>query len=1096
MKITAVILLVTCLHASAGSFSQNVTLKVEKMPLKEVLAIVKQQTGYSFFFKKGTLDQANPVTLQVQDMPITSFLDLALKGQPLKYEISVKTITLLLYNPQAIISYNRSQHRWGVFQEIKGTVTGEGNAPLAGASVKIKGMEAGAYTDASGHFNINAEPGQVLVISYIGYQDKQIKISKETTLNIHLELTTISMDAVVVNKGYYTENQRLSAGNVSTVRASDIERQPVGNPLAALQGRVPGMVITQSTGMPGSAFTVQIRGRNSIKSGNDPLYIIDDIPYPSTMLNSMPGARNDVTNGGSPLSFVNPQDIESINVLKDADATAIYGSRGANGVVLITTKKGKPGKAQINANIAHGAGTIGHFMDLMNTRQYLDMRYEAFKNDGVDWRSPSVLTAVDLKLYDTTRYTDWQKELLGGHAEYTDAQLSVSGGSANANYLIGGSYHRESTVFLANAADQRGGLHFNTNGISNNQRLRVFLTGGYTVDNNVLPRNDLTDYALNLPPIGPPIYNPDGTLNWASNNWQNPLARFRAKFKRKVNNFIGNLGVSYQLFKGLEVKTNFGYTQMLVNETSTTPISSYSPTLGVTSGSADFSTFINTTWLLEPQINYSRDLWKGKLNMLVGTTIQQNTTSGLMVSATGYVSDALLNTIGSAGTVTPMGNQSRSYKYNSLFGRLNYTIAEKYILNLTMRRDGSDRFGPDNRFGNFGAIGGAWIFSREKLIANNLPFLSFGKLRASYGTTGNDKIEDFQFMRTYSATTNTLVFQNVRGLAPNNLYNPNYHWEENRKLEGGVELGFLDDRIMATVSYYRNRSNNQLVGYRVPAHTGFSTVTANWPALIENKGWEITLNTNDINLGPVKWTSYFNISWSRNKLVEFPGIEKTSYAQTLVVGQPLDIMKVYDYAGIDPATGLYQFMTKAGKKVDGLGSNYLTYGTDNTAIINKTPKYYGGFQNNFSYKGFELDFLFQFAKQIGQGYYSQVNPGSGNATQGNIPVKYLDRWQNKGDSTTYARFNGTRATATNYANFNASSGNYIDASFIRLKNIQLAYDFTRLIGKKLHVQTLRGYIQAQNLFTITNYFGLDPENQNPISLPPLRVITAGIKVTI
>jgi len=1094
MKITAVMLLVTCLHASAGSFSQNVTLKADNMPLKEVLSTVTKQTGYSFFFKKGALDQTRAVTLQAQDMPLAAFLDLALKDQPLTYELSVKTI-ILLPNP-VVLSYDRQQRKWGAFQEIKGTVTGDGNAPLAGASVKIKGVEAGTYTDANGRFAINAESGQVLVISYIGYQDKQIKIEKETTFTIHMELKAASLDAVVVNKGYYTEQQRFSAGNVSTVRAADIERQPVSNPLAALEGRIPGMVITQNTGMPGSAFKVQIRGRNSINYGTDPLYIVDGVPYPSTMLNGMFGARNDVTLGGSPLNFVNPQDIESIDVLKDADATAIYGSRGANGVVLITTKKGKAGKTQVTANVSHGAGKIGRYMKLLSRRQYLDMRYEAFKNDKLDWTSPTVYTAADLKSYDTTRYTDWQKTLLGGNADYTDAQLNMSGGSANTQYFIGSAYHRESTVFPGNATDQRGSMHFNINSSTNDQRLRVFLTGSYTIDNNQLPRDDMTDYALNLPPIGPSIYNADGTLNWANGNWQNPLARSNAKFKRKTNSFISNLVTSYQLLKGLELKSTFGYTQMLVNETSTTPISSYNPTSGVQSGSADFSTFTNTTWLVEPQLNYSIDIWKGRLTALAGTTIQQNATSGLMVNATGYVSDALLGTIGSAGTVTPMGNQSRSYKYNSLFGRLNYILAEKYVMNLTVRRDGSDRFGPNHRFGNFGAAGVAWIFSREKLVADHVGFLSFGKLRASYGTTGNDKIEDYQFIRTYSVTTSTLLFQNVRGLAPNNLFNPDYRWEENRKLEGGLELGFLNDKITTSVSYYQNRSDNQLISTKLPAFTGFGQVTANWPALIENKGWEITLNTSNVRIGQVRWNSYFNISWSKNKLVAFPGIEKTAYAQTLFIGQSLDISRTYDYAGMDPNTGLYQFRTKAGKIVDGLYPNYLTYGTDMTVLINKTPEYYGGFQNNFSYKGFELDFMLQFAKQIGQAYRAAINAGAGTGTQGNQPVEVMNRWQKKGDDTPYPRFNADRSTATNYSNFRDSWANYTDASFIRLKNVQLAYDFTKLIGKKIGVQYLRAYIQAQNLLTITSYLGFDPENQNGTTLPPLRMVTAGIKVTI
>jgi len=1090
MKITAIILLVACLHTSAGSLSQNVTLKADNMPLREVLSTVKNQTGYSFFFKKGALDQTRPVTLQVQNMPLVAFLDLVLKDQPLKYEISVKTITLLP-NPPATIAYDRA-----FFREIGGVITGEHNTPLAGASVKVKSTDAGTTTDASGRFTINAETGQVLVISYIGYQDKEIKIDKETVFNIRMELRATSLDAVVVNKGYYTEQQRLSAGNVSTVRAADIERQPVSNPLAALQGRVPGMVITQSTGIPGSFFKVQIRGRNSINYGTDPLYIVDGISYPATMLNGMFGARNDVTLGGSPLNFVNPQDIESIDVLKDADATAIYGSRGANGVVIITTKKGKAGKTQVTANVSHGAGKIGHYMKLLDRRQYLDMRYEAFRNDKLDWTSPTVYTAADLKSYDTTRYTDWQKTLLGGNAQYTDAQLNMSGGSVNTQYFIGAGYHRESTVFPGSATDQRGSMHFNINSSNNDQRLRVFLTGSYSLDNNSLPMYDMTDYALNLPPIGPSIYNPDGTLNWANGNWQNPLARFNDKFKRKTNNFISNLVTSYQVMKGLELKSTFGYTQMLVNETSTTPISSYNPTSGVQSGSADFSTFTNTTWLVEPQLNYSINIWKGRLNALAGTTIQQNATSGLMVSATGYVNDALLNTIGSASTVTPMGNQSRSYKYNSLFGRLNYTLAEKYVVNLTVRRDGSDRFGPNNRFGNFGAVGAAWIFSREKLVADHVGFLSFGKLRASYGTTGNDRIEDFQFIRTYSVSTSTLLFQNVRGVAPNNLFNPNYHWEENRKLEGGLELGFLDDKISTSVSYYQNRSDNQLINTKLPAFTGFGQVNANWPALIENKGWEITLNTNNVRLGQVRWNSYFNISWSKNKLVDFPGIEKTPYAQTLFIGQPLDITRTYDYAGLDPNTGLYQFRTKAGKIVDGLYPNNVTYGTDMTVLVNKAPEYYGGFQNNFSYKGFELDFMFQFAKQVGQAYRAAINAGAGTGTQGNQPVEVLNRWQKKGDNTPYPRFNADRTTSSNYTYFKDSWANYTDASFIRLKNVQLAYDFTRLIGKKIGVQYLRAYIQGQNLLTITSYLGFDPENQNGTTLPPLRMITAGIKITI
>jgi TonB-linked SusC/RagA family outer membrane protein len=810
----------------------------------------------------------------------------------------------------------------------------------------------------------------------------------------------------------------------------------------------------------------------------------------------MQGARYDITLGGSPLNFINPQDIESIDVLKDADATAIYGSRASNGVVLITTKKGKAGKPTVNFNVAQGFGQVSKFMELLNTRQYLDMRYEAFKNDNVDWRSPSFFYAADLKNYDTTRYTDWQKELLGGKAGYTDAQVSMSGGTNVAQYMIGGAYHREGTVFNQDATDKRGSLYFNLSANSLDQKLKVVLSGGFTSGKNNMPAYDLMDYALNLPPIGPSIYNADGSLNWAGGNWQNPIARFRQKFERKVTNFYSNLSVGYEIVDNLEFKTNFGYTQMLVNQTSNQPIASYNPTSGVVSGSADFSSFTANTWVVEPQLNYSIDVWRGRLSAMVGSTIQQARQSGMFVNATGYVSDALLGSLAAAGTITPMSSQARSSKFNSVFGRLNYTIDDKYLLNLTMRRDGSDRFGPNNRFGNFGAAGIGWIWSRENLIAEKLPWISFGKLRASFGTTGNDGIEDFQFIRTYSVTSNTLLFQNVRGLMPNNLFNPDYKWEENRKLEFGMELGFLNDKLTASASYYRNRSGNQLVGYRVPAFTGFSSVTANWPALVENSGWEFTLNTQNIKLGPVKWSSYFNIAWNRNKLAEFPGIENTTYKSTLIVGQPIDLLMVYKFAGINPNNGLYQFQTKDGKLVDNIYPNSLNFTADKFTYLRLTPEYYGGFQNNFSYKGFDLDFFIQFVKQTGKEYRAQQSPGIGTPTQGNQSIDVLNRWQDKNSNSKYAKFNGNYSASNNNLAFGQSDAIYTDASFIRLKNVQLSYDLTRLVKKRTGVTLLKVYLQAQNLFTITNYLGMDPENQNGTSLPPLRVLTAGFKLNL
>lgn len=1079
MKLTFIFLTVAFLQVSAKGWSQVVTLAGKDVKLETIFSAIEKQTGYVVFYNKNLLRNARSVSLTVQNMPLAEFLAAILKDQPITYEMADKTIML---SPKNLATAP-------VFIPVSGTILSADGTPLPGASVKIKGNKSGTVTDANGRFMINAAEGDVLVISFVGFEEATFRVNDKTTTGITIRISPSEnkLDQVQV-MGYGTTSKRFNTGNITTVKAEDIERQPVSNPLSALQGRVPGMVITQSTGVPGGSFKVQIRGRNSMRvTANDPLYIVDGVPYLANMV--MGVYPNDLTNGGSPMNFINPQDIESIDILKDADATAIYGSRGANGVILITTKKGKAGKTLITANVTQGTAAVSKMMPLLNTRQYLDMRYEAYRNDGVDWRSATVSTAAELKNYDTTRYTDWQKEFLGNTASYTDAQLSMTGGNSQTQYLVGGSYHRETTVFPGKAADQRGTMHFNINTSSDNQKLKVLLTGGYTIGNNNLPRYDFIDLAFSLPPIAPKLYNPDGSPNWQGGLWQNPIARSNAKFGRKVNNFITNAAISCQILPGLDIKSTFGYTFMHVDETANFPIAYYNPSLNV-NGSAEFSNSNNRTWLIEPQITYTKDLWKGRLSALVGSTIQQNTANGQYVTASGFISDGLIGNLASASSITPMNSLIRSYKYNSLFARFNYNIEEKYILNLTMRRDGSDRFGPDNRFGNFGAVGAAWIFSKENFIVNNLPFISFGKLRGSYGTTGNDAVGDYEFMRYYTVGGNP--YQGVRGLGPNNLHNPSYRWEVNKKLEGGLEFGFLKDLISVSASYYNNRSGNQLVGYRVPAHTGFTSVTANWPAVVENQGWEFVLGSNNVKIGEVTWNSSFNISVATNKLVAFPGIENTSYKSQYVIGQSLDIIRVYRYVGVDPATGMYQFLDKDNKK-QSLSLNALT---DKVGTMNKNPVYYGGFQNSIRYKGFDLDFIFQFAKQTGQAYRGAVLAGVGTYMQGNQHIEVLDRWQKPGDVSMNQRFNADRALSWPNSYFRESDGSYSDASFIRLKNIQLTYSFSNKINRKIGLQQSRVFLQSQNLFTITNFKGMDPENQSGSSLPPLRVLTAGIKITI
>ena len=476
-------------------------------------------------------------------------------------------------------------------------------------------------------------------------------------------------------------------------------------------------------------------------------------------------------------------------------------------------------------------------------------------------------------LWDTTRYTDWQKALLGGTARYNDAQGTVSGGNSNTQFLIGGGYHRETTVFPGDFSDQRGSLHFNITNFSTDRRFKLLLSGNYTVNYNQLTGVDLTSTAIQTPPDAPSLYNADGSLNWAPSasgftSWptgNNPLSYLYYSYNNHTNNLVSNALVSYQLLPGLEIKSSLGYTDMQTNETSLTPTHYWDPallpSLGNSARTASYANNAIRSWIIEPQATYSANLWQGRLTALVGTTIQQNTLNGQVLNASGFNSDLVMNDIKSASAVTIGSTTNSLYKYNALFGRLTYDWQEKYLLNLSTRRDGSSRFGPQNQFHNFEAASIGWIFSKENVISRNFSFLSFGKLRASYGTTGSDQIGDYSFLDLYRPTTAGVPYQGATGLQINNLFNPALAWEETTKAEGGLDLGFLKDRVLINVTYFHNRSSNQLVAYSLPSIAGETSVATNLPAIVLNTGWEATLSTTSI-LTPAtfRWRSSFNLT--------------------------------------------------------------------------------------------------------------------------------------------------------------------------------------------------------------------------------------------
>ncbi len=1076
MKITSVLLLGFCIQVSAKTYSQDLTLSLKNAPLEKVFVEIEKQSGYSFVYGKEILAHAKNVDLHVSRANLETVLAMLFKNQPFSYTVMDKYVVVKQEpTPEPQSTTNLSPPG-----NINGKVTDSTGAPLIGASVTVKGAKGrGTLTNANGEFELQrVDDNSTLIISFTGFVSQEFKLNQKNNYSIVLVRNNSSLDQVsIIAYGQTTE--RLNTGDVTTVKSEEIEKQPVSNVLSALEGRVPGLLVTQQSGVPGASYSIQIRGQNSIVNGNDPFYVVDGVPYTSELnLNSTLNPA-----GGSPLDFINPSDIESISVLKDADATAIYGSRAANGAILITTKKGKSGKLKLTVNATDGFAQAYTKAKFLNTQQYLEMRHEAYSNDNA---VPVASSAPDLLVWDTTRYTNWEKSLIGGTAHYTNIGANVSGGNDNTQYLFGANYHVESTVFPNSNTDQKVSFHFNTTTSSSDQRFKMNTTVNYLVDDRHLPAYDLTSYT-NTPPDAPPVYNTDGTLNFANSTFNNPLAITLDRYNANANNLIGNALLSYNLLKGLYIKSSFGYTFMQTNEIATTPIASQNPVTNPT-GTAYFANNNIHSWIVEPQASYVFLLGGGRFEALVGSTIEQNSSTGEKYSGMGYTTDALLGSIIAAPSLRATWQTSDIYKYNALFGRINYDYRERYIVNFNWRRDGSSRFGPDNQFHNFASAGAAWIFSNEDFLKEVTKVLSFGKLRGSYGTTGNDQIGDYQFYNLYQSQY--YPFQGTTALTPTGLSNPSLAWELTKKLEGGIDLGFAKDRVLVKASYYDNRSSNQLLRIGLPTTTGFPSILMNLPATVENSGWEFSITSKNIEGRSFKWRTMINLTINQNKLVAFPGLSTNpSYEYIYSVGKPITSIRVYHSLGVNSQNGIYQFADTSGKP-----TSTPSFLADRTTFVNLAPKFYGGFQNTFTYKAWQLDLFFVFRKQLAPNplYQGNVAPGMASA---NVLTAVLGRWQKPGDNSNIEMFTQSYASPAwqAFSYMSQSDQGYTDASYIRLSNASLAYNVQGHWIRRLSMQGLSLYIHGQNLLTITKFKGIDPETQS--SLPVLRVVTGGIQVS-
>ncbi|WP_428743295.1 SusC/RagA family TonB-linked outer membrane protein [Tenacibaculum sp.] len=992
----------------------------------------------------------------------------------------------VLFIASTLVTY----HVWGsplpnklslksIQQQIKGKVVDVNGVPITGVSIQIKNSNKGSVSDFDGSYTIVAQPTDVLVFSALGYETQQIIVGNQTTINISLKEDVTSLDTVTINAGYYSVKKKERTGNISRVVAKDIELQPIVNPFQALQGRMAGVEVTQFSSVPGAAGTIRIRGQNSLRpEGNFPLYIIDGVPIISTPLDASGGVL-DISGGIDPLNTLNLSNIESIEVLKDADATSIYGSRGSNGVILITTKKGREGKSKVNLNIYSGAGSVSKKLSLLNTAQYIQMRNEAFTNSGEE---PTQGTAPDLLQWSQNRYTDWQEELLGNTAYITDVQGAVSGGNANTTFLFGGAYHKEDMVFPGDFGYHKITGNLNLNHTSSNQKFRVAVTANYGIDQNKGFNEGLfIQNAITLAPNAPALYNEDGSLNWEQSTWTNPLGFLRKTQEMKTNNIVTNAVLSYNLFPGFNIKTSLGYTNLHSEEFTKNPKSSNDPAFETVNSSQKQLTD-RQSWIIEPQLTYSLGFGKWKLDALIGTTFQKSNGNTLYLMGQGYADESLLENLAAAEQTDILLQEDTEYAYTAIFARLGFNWQQRYFVNLTGRRDGSSRFGSNKRFSNFGAVGAAWIFSKEPFIQKTLSFMSFGKLRGSYGTTGSDQIADYGFYDTYQPTNG------IGGLYPTGLANDDYSWEVNKKLELAGEFGFFKDHLTLAASWYRNRSSNQLVGYALPATTGFASIQANLPATVENEGWEVEIFTRQFQTNDFDWNTSFNITFPKNTLVAFPDIEQSSYANTYRVGESLNSALLYHSLGVNPQTGLFE--------VEDINQDGRYDFNDRQVIKDLGRQYYGGLNNSIMYKNIGLNFFFEFVKQDGRNELVMFQALGLNPVNQSVAV--LDRWRQKGDVTNLQQSSVSYTANSVYMQTTASDQAISDASFIRLKTLSISYNIPSIYTEKAGLMACKLFLHGQNLFTITGYKGLDPQSARSGSLtylPPLRTITAGLQLT-
>jgi len=1110
MKLTTIFMLAVCLNASANGYSQKVSLNETNSPLDKVFKEIKKQSDYTFVYTKALLKKANTVTVNINDASIEQALEACFQNQPLTYTIFNKMIVIKEKEiATEIVAVNIPPPP----VTISGKVTNDKGEPLSGATVTEKGTANATTAKEDGSFSLTvASEKSVLVISYVGFDAQEIVVGSKNTVAVRLVQQTAALtDVVVVGYGKASRANLTSAQ--STISSKDIEKTVNTTIEQALQGRAAGVYVTQNSGQPGGGISVNIRGISSL-GRTQPLYVIDGVQMQ---------VSEDVSFGSSsssnPLSGLNPADIDDIQILQGPSATAIYGSRASNGVILVTTKRGKAGDFKINYVYQYNLQTPPKHLDVMNLQEYAQMVNEFHALAGgttpPEFLDPSLLGEG----------TDWQGELFN-NAAMNKHQLNLSGGSNNTTYYMSGEYLKQEGV-AAGSGFNRYGFRLNLD-----NKPRDWATIGVNISfNQTNEKLTTTNYgdaqspliasALQLTPQIP-VTNLDGS--WGGSDPVNGANQYAPINPIAIANLITNDAKRRQVLGGLNIGINLA--KGLVFRTSLNGnmgdglSTYYTPTYNIdqwhynTVASLQSGTYNSWYWNWNQQLEYSRQIGKHNFTVMATHEAQESEWKALSAGRTGFLTNDIFDV--NAGNPTSATNGGGTYPWSmeSYLGRVNYNYDNRYLITGTFRRDGSPYFGADNRWGNFPSVSAAWRISKEKFF--DVEFISELKLRLESGLTGNQGTGSGIYAPLATGATPWGT-----GFLPSTFTNSKLGWEETKTNNIGLNVGLLKNRFNIEADYYVKETDNLILGASLPWYMGTngSPGSVGAPLVnagsLETKGWNLTITTTNISNKDFKWESNLNLSHfdtkvtslnSENAFIERVSWWMNNWTQRAAIGQAPWLFRGYIEEGLfqsveeinnsavpvdnngvrrptDPATGIWVGDVKykdinGDKKIDV---------NDITNIGNPWPKLFFGFNNSFSYKGFDLNMLITGA--TGNDIYNYIAYANSNPNNiylsRNLLIEGMDyaKLTTDGSGKTIISNAGTNVpritnnTVANENNHSKTSTRFVeDGSYLRIKNITLSYNVpARILGHTKVIKGVKASISGQNIFTLTHYTGYDPE---------------------